>query len=623
MATIDVFPNNRELIDATKDVWESAKANRIHHYFRVTSMTEAVTMIRLGSIVNYAVEVTPEWYDPPDGFITIGSGEPEIRGSHAVLLRKALNYGQQRVFAFCNSWGASWGNQGWGCFPCEYFDRFAVEAWNIACPGHVAPLVHRNGIVCLEWKWSLSSSVGVHGREIVDAESHERLAWAFCICRGNFLDIDEFFVWPSERGKGYGRHLASMVQSLSTRLRCPIRMWVSFADTERTNLPAAEVAAKLLGVQLGESPVQWAHLCGMGKPSPRNPHRRRPQRPASIMEWLRPKDEAPAESPIEYDVFFGTNRKSANSSRPADGFLNERGNALTVGRCRISVPKTHRFGSNGSKWLSLFTRSSRDTLRVLETEVLGDLAFDLRVNAAQSDFDCKPQNLLYIHGFKVSFDDAMMQAAQFGVDLKIPGRTFVYSWPSAARLLGHYAADEAAVEACIPFLEQFVAMIRSQSPDVPLNVLVHSMGSRAVVRLFDKLVNDAATRFAPIGQVIFAAPDVDHDVFAEGIARFSNISSRTTLYMTRADVALQVSELIHRYSRAGLAPPMVVAKGVDTVLVEDFELLSLGHGYHSRAAAVLHDMFHLIRYDSSPGNRPALREARSKDGQTYWRLSVV
>jgi esterase/lipase superfamily enzyme len=341
------------------------------------------------------------------------------------------------------------------------------------------------------------------------------------------------------------------------------------------------------------------------------------------MEWLRPKDEAPAESPIEYDVFFGTNRKPVDPSHPTEGFLNERGSALSVGRCRISVPKTHKFGSNGSKWLSLFTRTGGDTLRVLEIEAIDALAFDLRVNAALSDFDCKPQNLLYIHGFNVSFEDAMMQAGQFGVDLKIPGRTFVFSWPSAARLLGHYAADEAAVEASIPFLEQFVAMIRRHSPEVPLNVLVHSMGCRAVVRLLDKLANGPATGGAPIRQVIFAAPDVDHDVFAEAIGRSSGVSSRTTLYMTRADLALQVSELIHRYPRAGLAPPMVAASGVDIVLVEDFELLSLGHGYHSKAAAVLHDMFHLIRYNSSPRNRPAIREARSESGQIYWRLSVA
>jgi hypothetical protein len=68
---------------------------------------------------------------------------------------------------------------------------------------------------------------------------------------------------------------------------------------------------------------------------------------------------------------------------------------------------------------------------------------------------------------------------------------------------------------------------------------------------------------------------------------------------------------------------MVAASGVDIVLVEDFELLSLGHGYHSKAAAVLHDMFHLIRYNSSPRNRPAIREARSESGQIYWRLSVA
>jgi esterase/lipase superfamily enzyme len=340
------------------------------------------------------------------------------------------------------------------------------------------------------------------------------------------------------------------------------------------------------------------------------------------MEWLRPNDEAPARTPIDYDVFYGTNRKPIASGSGA-GFLNERGSALALGRCRVSVPTTHRFGSNGARWLSRFRRCSRDSLDVVETESLDVGEFLLRVAASSGDFDCRLQNLLYIHGYRVSFNDAITQAAQLGVDLKIPGRTFAYCWPSAARL-GQYVADEAALEASIPFLEQFVAMVRSQCVDVPLNVLVHSMGSRAILRLLAKVATEATgAANAPIGQVIFVAPDVDRDVFASAASQFSGIAKRTTLYAARADVALQVSEWLHNYPRAGLAPPLLTAEGIDTVLVEDFDLLSLGHDYHSSASAVLHDMFHLIRYDSSPHDRPAIKEASSEDGRHFWKLSVA
>lgn len=617
---LDLFPDGSELGDATPETWACAKRNRTHHYFRATSSLEACKIIQLGWPVSFATEVTPNWYNPPGGIIEAGPREPDIRGSHCVSLLKLLNDGQRQRMGFLNSWGERWGDRGWGYISKEYFEKFIIDAWIVACPSHVAPLRHSDGIVCLEWKWSLTDSIGVHGREIVDAKSHERLAWAFCVRRDQYLDVDEFFVWPEERGKGYGRCLAMMVRALSEQTKCPIRTWVSFADTEENSLPAAEAAARLLGVDLGESPVQWAHLCGIHNPLPRDPSRRRPIRPASIMEWLRPKDELPAEEPIEYDVYFGTNRKQA--LQPEAGFLNERGTKLAIGRCRVRVPKTHRFGSHGTKWLTFFRRTKGGRLELLKTEPLSIADFFMQISNSEGEFDCKPQNLLYVHGYNVSFGDAMTQAAQFGVDLKIPGKTFVYSWPSAGSLTG-YAADEAAIEASLPFLETFVGMVRSQRVDVPLNVLVHSMGSRAIVRLLAKLANDTTcSEKSPIGQVIFAAPDVDREVFADTASQFAGISKRTTMYATRADAALHLSEWLHKYPRAGLAPPILTAQGIDTVLVEDFDLFSLGHDYCSKASPVLHDMFHLIRYDSSPNGRPAIRQAKSTDGRTFWKLSL-
>ena len=91
-----------------------------------------------------------------------------------------------------------------------------------------------------------------------------------------------------------------------------------------------------------------------------------------------------------------------------------------------------------------------------------------------------------MHGYNVSFDEAATRAAQLGYDLKIPGATFFFSWPSAARL-DAYAADEATIEAGLPYLEQFVLLLASRFPEVPMNILAHSMGNRAVLRLLEKL----------------------------------------------------------------------------------------------------------------------------------------
>jgi esterase/lipase superfamily enzyme len=620
---VAMFQRNMVPEDATNETLECAKQNRLQHYCRVTSTSEVVRCLRLGIPVSFSLEVTPEWYDPPRGLIEIQSPELDIRGAHCVSLTKHIERDSRKLFAFPNSWGESWGDHGWGYIPCEEFDRLIIEAWRVGCPGYVAPLLHHEGIVCLEWKWSLTDKIDVHGREIVDAELHERLAWAFCVRRDSYLDVDEFFVWPTNRGRGYARCLASMVKSLSAVLRCPIRTWVSFADTEQPDYPGAKAVARLLGVQLGESPVRWAHLCGTDKPLPVDPKRRRPARPSSILEYLRPKDETATETPVEYDVFFGTNRARTGIPQSIGGLSNQRGDCLSVGRCRVNIPTTHRFGGKGKKWLAILPRSTFSDFVVLATEVLDVADFLASIGVSGNDHDCDPQNLLYIHGYRTSFEDAIKGAAQLGVDLKIPGQTFVYSWPSLATT-GGYAADAATIEASIPYVEQFIRMIRDKSVGTPLNIIVHSMGSRAIVRLLERMARDtASSHIAPIGQVIFAAPDVDLEVFTNGAAAFAQVARRTTLYATRADLALQASEFLYRFPRAGLVPPIPTVDGIDTVLVEDFDLLSLGHGYCRDASAVLHDMFHLIRHNSPPRERPAVHESRSEQGKTYWRLSVA
>lgn len=182
----------------TNEIWKSASKFRLFCYWRIPDSRSAVRHLAAMRSVRYAGEVTTEWYDPPDGRIQVASQTPEVHGSHAVPI---FGFdGTEGRFHFRNSWG-EWGNNGLGSFDREHFDRFVVEAWDVDFRGVFVPREIRSGIVCLEWKWEVNHEIGVHGCEIVDGASDDRLAWAFCLKRGNQLDIDEFFVWPSERGR--------------------------------------------------------------------------------------------------------------------------------------------------------------------------------------------------------------------------------------------------------------------------------------------------------------------------------------------------------------------------------------------------------------------------------------
>ncbi len=309
--------------------------------------------------------------------------------------------------------------------------------------------------------------------------------------------------------------------------------------------------------------------------------------------------------------------------RHSEGFTNRRNNELLLGKATVELPATHRFGAFGRNWLSFFKEPKSDERRVVLIEDLDSdefLGLSAMLMNRTSD---QPSNLLYIHGFRNSFDDALLCGAQLGCDLKILGTTFVFSWPSN-QTLSRYHQDAATVTASLPYLEQYILLLLKNFPDVPLHIIAHSMGNRALLRLFERL---AATKERPgkLGQFIFAAADVDSDEFCNVVNNTKPIAKRMSVYSSRADLALQASEVLHGYQRVGLAPPLTLTSHTDTILVEGFDLFNMydkySHEYFVQSAAVMHDMFVLIKFDSPPNERQGLQKVEEANG-TFWRLPL-
>ncbi len=615
------FPQGSLLNEASQAVRDIARKFRLFCYCRVNQSDEAIRILDSGLALRYSCEVTEDWYDPADGIVVTPGPDAIIRGSHAVELHAYLKGND--LFVFPNSWGEKWGYEGRGAFDRDYFDKFIVEAWHTACRGFQVPTDIKSGIIVLEWKWSFSHDTSVYGFEIVDAVNDDRLGWAFCRKRQEFLDIEEFFVWPQDRLKGYARVLAKSIKQLADRVQLPMRMLVSFADSSPDNLGAVEAVARLLGLTLSESQERWVHLFGL-TPTHASPFTRiPPQRPALILELLRPKDEAPLPGPIQYQVLFGTNRQPLDSNDASKGFSNQRGTRLFRGLVQVEIPRTHKFGSSGSWWLKGWRKLIMDSYSAAYiTPELSVDKFIHFVTVSNQAFE-EPHNLLYIHGYNTTFDAAVLQAARFGVDLKIRGSTFLYSWPSSAVPSG-YAADEAAIEASHPYVNEFISSILDYISDAPLHIVAHSMGNRAIIKFLESADWSTNSKWAKrIGQVIFAAPDVDTDVFRSAVPKFHSNVGRATLYTARDDLALYMSNILHGYSRAGLAPPVLVAKGLDTVLVEGFGLFNLSHNYHATTSDLLHDIFFLINYNRPPSERPRPVAVHREDGERYWKIVLA
>lgn len=601
------------------DMWQIARQFRLLIYRRVVDANSAIRHIQDGRPCTFDCEITADWYDPPSGRIPLYSPHSNFVSSHSFAL---FHYdSDEQVFVFPNSWGSDWGDDGWGYLPFQNWETSVISSWTAPIVGVSINTPKESGLVLRGWKLGTNFVDGAHCIEIYDCDKDEYIAWAICEVRGTHLDVDEFFVRPEQRGNGYARILASQVRDLAIRMRKPIRLIVSFADTEIYSESGANAVAKLFGVTLHEATFRWASKVGLESGVLTPSRNWRPARPASILEMLRPRNEPPIEEPKQYPVFFGTNRRPVDAFDASKGFTNERGDQLVRGSCLVNIPKTHKFGIIGRSWIKRLYSGNASELRLIgiQSYNLGD--FHSFGSILMNKLGGK-QNLLYIHGYRNSFEDAAKCAAQLGVDLKLEGATFFYSWPSAAIARG-YAADEATVEASVAFCLEFVVDLLTAFPEIPLSIVAHSMGNRLALSLIERLsqVTELPGR---IGHLILAAADVDTDRFTQVIPIIQHLPKKITSYISRADGAILLSRLLHRHPRAGLAPPITVCEGVDTILVEGFNLLDFeAHGYFSSEEAVITDIFNLLRHDSHPDDRPRTRIAiDERTGSKFWILPI-
>ena len=146
-------------------------------------------------------------------------------------------------------------------------------------------------------------------------------------------------------------------------------------------------------------------------------------------------------------VWFGTNRKP---TADGTGFTGERNHSVTRGRADVFIPEAHRFGETGTSWLTKLKRFDfrDDRLRLRALATLQRAAFFDEVRQALDaarTADGAAHALFFLHGYNVTFEDAAIRAAQMDCDLKVPGATAFFSWPSKGSLEG-YPADEASID---------------------------------------------------------------------------------------------------------------------------------------------------------------------------------
>jgi esterase/lipase superfamily enzyme len=169
--------------------------------------------------------------------------------------------------------------------------------------------------------------------------------------------------------------------------------------------------------------------------------------------------------------------------------------------------------------------------------------------------------LIYVHGFKQTFETAALDAAHLADGIKFRGQTMVFSWPSKAGLFDYAYDRESAMWSRDDF-ERVLQSVVTAPGAGRVHVVAHSMGTMLTLESLRQLYarnGDAATD--KIGAVVFASPDIDMDVFSSAVIRIGPIGRKITVVTATNDRALALSgRLAGGMTRVGAAEKAAIER---------------------------------------------------------------
>lgn len=354
----------------------------------------------------------------------------------------------------------------------------------------------------------------------------------------------------------------------------------------------------------------------------------------------------PALRTTQLPVFFATTRAATGGP---EHFGNSKAEGVALGVADV------RLGEPGWSWQQLLASDlassvlkprdgAVESVRVLgqagratEPMTEGERAFVAAIDA-QLARSGNPSLVLYVHGYRVTFDEVAVQMGSFAHYLG-QGTVVTFQWPTGT-MFWNYLTDCPRARQYIPDIERLLALLgRTRARQV--NVLAYSCGSPllaaalANLRAREPALDHAALQQRHrIGNVIFAASDVDLKTFArEHVQPSLDLAQQVIVYFSRIDRALGFSSLLAGASRLGdpdredleelsvkelrqLQDPRFQAIDVTDVRGAHEMGGMKGHGYWYANEVISTDVTLSLRYPIPPQQRCLVRHA----GSHAWRI---
>jgi esterase/lipase superfamily enzyme len=230
---------------------------------------------------------------------------------------------------------------------------------------------------------------------------------------------------------------------------------------------------------------------------------------------------------VDPTLLVTTTRKPVNGGRTKPWFGPERASTMTVARAKLLPPDESRF--------SLAAAGLGDWRLDGVEPVSGDVSNLLAQAGGGGDV------LIYVHGFKQTFETAALDAAHLAEGIRFRGQTMVFSWPSKAGLFDYAYDRESAMWSRDDF-ERVLQSVVTAPGAGRVHIVAHSMGTMLTLESLRQLYARYGDTVADkIGAVVFASPDIDMDVFSSAINRIGPLGRKITVVTATNDRALALS----------------------------------------------------------------------------------
>jgi esterase/lipase superfamily enzyme len=364
---------------------------------------------------------------------------------------------------------------------------------------------------------------------------------------------------------------------------------------------------------------------------------------------LNPLPETNPFNRIPYDgILFATDRAPASSEDPEKYYRNDRGQVVRLGLAEIEFGKKEFTWQFARKVSMLKARTDEFPVRISNVEEWGIMGstipywfdrdllgeddlpdaserFAKAINA-QLAVSSKKHVYFYVHGYKVVYENPVLVSAELWHFLGYEGAFVAYAWPSTPSKFAYIKDSDTSGGFARNFrlLLEFVA----QNTDVEeIHIIGYSNGTRLVTRAMEQLAlkyqgmtADEIWEILRLRNVILVGSDLDRAVFGSYMADgLLNVARHTSIYMSRYDKALGVSQFLTRKQRLGqmwggkggeihpLARKALVdyRDQISFVNVSDAEASDQGngHGYFRSSPWASSDVLMTMYYGLTPEQR--------------------